>query len=395
MIDITPCVPVIMYHSIRERRNLRWVYSHLTLELSFFIQQLEYFKRSKYYIASLDEVLAFKRGEIHLPEKTISITFDDGYLDNWVYAFPLLKKYGFRATIFVSPEFIQLEQAVRPTLEDVWAGKCRQDDLVDDGFLSWEELRRLQASGLIDIQSHSMTHTFYPVSDEIVDFHHPGDAYIWLQWNARPTQKSSYMSDEYIDPVPVGTPVYKSEQAIIARRVQENGQLSKYLAKYVERKGENTFFGHSNWRTELFRVAAEYKREHSVAYECETESEYYVRLIYELQESRRIIENQLDKSVTILCWPNGGWNDFTHQLALDAGYEATTAKGGQNVFNSSDPTRIMRTGLPQISNSKTVNYLFISYILNTRRNIWPYSYVREKMVRLGITKALNSLLRMD
>jgi hypothetical protein len=295
-------VPVIMYHSVRPRRDSRWVYSHLTLELPYFIQQLEYFKKSKYYVASLMEVLAFKRGEILLPKKTICLTFDDGYLDNWVYAFPLLKKYRFRATIFICPEFIQLSKEVRPTLDDVWSGKLRQEDLYEGGFLSWDELISMQMSNLIDIQSHSMTHTYYPVSKKIVDFHHPGDDYIWLEWNANPTHKSFYMSNKVNDQTPLGTPIYQSEQAIIAKRVQENGQLSKHIVNFVESHGSDTFFRQPNWRDILFLLTDEYKRKNSITYVRETELEYLGRLSYELKDSRKILEKHLNKQISILCW---------------------------------------------------------------------------------------------
>lgn len=384
-------VPVIMYHSIREVRNPRWVYSHLTMKLSFFIQQLEYYKRANYYIATLDEVLAFKRGELCLPEKTISLTFDDGYLDNWVYAFPLLMRYGFRATIFVSPEFIQQEQNVRPSLEDVWAGRYRLSELIADGFMTWKELEHLQASGLVDIQSHSMTHTYYPISDEIVDFHHPGDEYIWLQWNTRPNQKPFYMGEGYIDPVPLGTPVYKSDTAIVAKRVYVDEKISQYLAEYVGFQGGGDFFNRSNWKDELFRISANYKLEHPTVYQCETEAEYANRLTYELQESRQTIERQLGKSVTILCWPNGGWNERTHNLALKLGYEATTAKGSPNIYKSPDPSRILRTGLHQVGESRIISRIFNYYALNAHSNVWPYAQIRRSMASLGATPILKKI----
>src|SRR5262245_4880809 len=65
-----------------------------------FEQQMQFLK-SCYTVMNLQELIARSlRGE--LPERAVVITFDDGYRDNYDYAFPILKKYGFPATIFVA-----------------------------------------------------------------------------------------------------------------------------------------------------------------------------------------------------------------------------------------------------------------------------------------------------
>ena len=68
---------------------------------------------------------------------SIFLSFDDGYLDNWTYVFPILKKYGMKATIFVSPDFVDPTETVRPNLDDQHAGRCTSEDLSPAGFLSW------------------------------------------------------------------------------------------------------------------------------------------------------------------------------------------------------------------------------------------------------------------
>jgi hypothetical protein len=250
----------------------------------------------------------------------------------------------------------------------------------------------MQASGIFDIQSHTMTHTFYPVSDEIIDFHHPGDPYIWLLWNANPAAKPFYMTIGEEIATPLGTPIYRHDKAVVGRCVREDGTLAAFLVGYVTGHGRAAFFHRSDWREVLLQVAAQYKLSHAVAYERETESDYYRRLLYELEESKRIIENQLDKQVRILCWPNGGWTDVTHDLAIQAGYEATTVKGSPNVFNSPDPTRILRMGLHQVGKSALVSRLFVTYALNAHRGVWPYAPLRQTLARVGATPVLKNML---
>ena len=80
------------------------------------------------------------------------LTFDDGYLDNWVFVWPLLRKYGMRATVFVTADFIEPDGPPRPTLEDVWGGKIRMEELQAAGFLRPSELRIMSESGVIDVQ---------------------------------------------------------------------------------------------------------------------------------------------------------------------------------------------------------------------------------------------------
>lgn len=72
------------------------------------------------------------------PEKPVLLTFDDGYLDNYEQAMPILAKYGFPATLFVSP------------------GMTEQD-----GYLNWEQIKKMQAGGW-DIQPHGMSHPHLP-----------------------------------------------------------------------------------------------------------------------------------------------------------------------------------------------------------------------------------------
>ncbi len=342
-------IPVIMYHSIRPAPNPGWVFSHLTLQLIYFEMQLEYLRLKKYYVASLNEVINYKRGIYKLPEKSVCITFDDGYLDNWIFAYPLLAKYGYRATIFVAPEFVVDSEEIRTNAYNaiLKGGELKRMPF-NEGFLTWGELRSMQNTGLIDIQSHTMTHSYYPVSDEIIDFHHPRDSYIWMTWNTKLTEKPFYMTIGLSDAIPLGAPVYRFDKAVVARRVQEDGVLTDYLGKYVESHGGATYFSGPDWRGELFAVAAQFRKMHPVRYERETKLDYRRRLKYEIEGSKQVIEDKLGKPVRVLCWPNGGWNDKTHALALESGYEATTAKGSPNVFNSTDPTRILRMGLHQV-----------------------------------------------
>ncbi|MCK6694724.1 MAG: polysaccharide deacetylase family protein [Thermoanaerobaculia bacterium] len=129
--------PVIYYHSVAPALFDRWVQKFLTLPLETFEDQLDYLRANHFRALFFDEWLLYRNGEARVSGKEVCIAFDDGLLDNWVYAYPLAKKYGMRFTLFISPECVDPRPVVRPTLEDVWNGRCRASELQALGYLSW------------------------------------------------------------------------------------------------------------------------------------------------------------------------------------------------------------------------------------------------------------------
>jgi peptidoglycan/xylan/chitin deacetylase (PgdA/CDA1 family) len=82
--------------------------------------------------------------------RSVLLTFDDGYLDNWYLAAPLLKKYGFKASIFVVTNKIH-DKKMRTI------GTWKEQD--DDRYLSWDEVDAMVESGVFEVHSHTHSHT--------------------------------------------------------------------------------------------------------------------------------------------------------------------------------------------------------------------------------------------
>jgi peptidoglycan/xylan/chitin deacetylase (PgdA/CDA1 family) len=161
-------VPVFMYHHINHHEG-----DLVTLTPEGFENHLRFLSEKGLQTVFLDELLEFLRGEKRFTRPAVALTFDDGHLDNWVYAFPLLKKYSVKATIFVVTSWMtegvprvpwdpdgRPEQDL-PRIPSHREGKEMAAAGDYAGGLRWEEARRMEESGLIDIQSHTHLHQDY------------------------------------------------------------------------------------------------------------------------------------------------------------------------------------------------------------------------------------------
>jgi peptidoglycan/xylan/chitin deacetylase (PgdA/CDA1 family) len=129
-------VPVLMYHSVNPKTDS--VMRRLIVSPVSFEKQMHFLKVHHYNVVPLEVVGQLIRDKKKIPPKTVAITFDDGFKDNYIYAYPVLRELKIPATIFVIYDEV---------------GRSGGDRL------SWDEIRQMQASGLITIGSH----TFGPV----------------------------------------------------------------------------------------------------------------------------------------------------------------------------------------------------------------------------------------
>ena len=200
-------VLVIMYHRIGAKKD-DWSFE--TLSPQDFERQIDYFCRN-FQVLSLDEIAQYIHQEKSLPEKAVVITFDDGYRDNYLHAYPILKKYNVPAIIFLTSGHIgsdklfwwekvsyiihhtafsvldldelgyynyqALENRSLTSLiicnhlkelpeekKSIWieklSNKCQvtvPDGLGKDLFLSWEEVKEMSNDN-IDFGAHSVSH---------------------------------------------------------------------------------------------------------------------------------------------------------------------------------------------------------------------------------------------
>ena len=136
-------IPILLYHDFvttvpdSDPDNFNYINTPQSYE-----ENIKALLEDGYTFISFQELNDANNGKISLPEKPILVTFDDGYASNYEYIFSILKKYNVKVSIFVVTDKIGKEV---------------------DGkkYLSWEQCKEMQDSGLVEIFSHSKRHVFY------------------------------------------------------------------------------------------------------------------------------------------------------------------------------------------------------------------------------------------
>ena len=124
-------IPVLNYHQINDVDE-----NMLTVSTSEFEAQMAWLEENGYKTITASELADALEGKGALPEHPVLITFDDGYIDNYQCAFPILKKHQMKAIIFLISDYISMYP----------------------NYLTWEQLFEMQAAG-IEFGSHTLDHT--------------------------------------------------------------------------------------------------------------------------------------------------------------------------------------------------------------------------------------------
>lgn len=355
-------VPVVMFHSVGAE-NLDWIFNYISEPIVDFESKIRSLKEGGFNFITWPQLYSYMRGELQIDLPAILLTFDDGYLDNWVYVYPILKKYGAKGTIFVSSDFVDPSAYCRPTLEDLQAGRCKHEDLDIAGFLNWAEMREMENSGVMDIQSHAATHTWYFKGDRVVDFWAPGNKkYPWMAWNAHPERKAFYMREDQSALVRFGTPVYEYEKSLVVRRYIPSERIAEEMASYVDGKGGSGFFIRPAWREDLSREHVRLVDKYADDCRYESDEEMRQRKRDELMQSKLALETNINKSIEFICWPGGGYDQMTLDVAREVGYKAwTLGSSDQSAFRNipgaqEDRVKRMGSSIRQVWRGKPLGF---------------------------------------
>lgn len=132
-------LPIIMYHSLLKDPNRQNKY---VISPELFERDLKYLKENGYVPVFIKDVIEYVNDDGNLPKKPIVITFDDGYFNNYYYAYPLLKKYNMKAVISIVGK-----------MTDDFSNHPNENP--NYSYLTWDNILDMHLSGHWEIQNHS------------------------------------------------------------------------------------------------------------------------------------------------------------------------------------------------------------------------------------------------
>jgi peptidoglycan/xylan/chitin deacetylase (PgdA/CDA1 family) len=146
---------ILMYHMVSEHRpGAR--FNKLRVRPAMFEYQMHWLKENGWHFALMSELAEPEK----LPAKTVVLTFDDGFEDNYRQAYPVLQQYGARATLYLVVDRFNRDWST--------AKKAHHDsgELMHEAKLSDDQVREMLASGCWELGGHTLTHANLARLDE-------------------------------------------------------------------------------------------------------------------------------------------------------------------------------------------------------------------------------------
>ena len=280
----------LMYHSVDSEKGKGGIF------VDEFQEHIKWIKDKKTF--KMEEL---KNLNYTLPQNSILITFDDGYKNNYTLAFPILKKYNMKATIFLNTKFI---------------GE-------DEDYLNWDEIREMYKSGLIDFQLHTHSHQLTIKDIEVLDFYSNESSPYFKRESYNLFFEGNYDEKKDMEKLN-GLPVFKlrSKISIPGYRpkkdfVQKYRNIAQLQENNKSEKEKKEFLN------KLF------KEKQNEFFDKISEEEFRKNVEFEILENKRIIQEKLGKTPDCLAYPWGhrykGNREDIRNLGVDV--FITTRKG--------------------------------------------------------------------
>ena len=132
-------LPIIMYHSVLKDKNKS---GKFVITPNAFEEDLKFIKQNGYVPVFMSDVINYVKNGSPLPEKPIVLTFDDGYYNNYLYVYPLLKKYNMKAVISIVGMYTD-------------SYSQNDDKSAEYAHLNWDTVNEMMNSNLVEFQNHS------------------------------------------------------------------------------------------------------------------------------------------------------------------------------------------------------------------------------------------------
>ena len=194
--------------------------------------RLRHVAENGYRTVTCDEIEAWVVRGVSPGPRAVALTFDDAWASVYSVAWPLLREHGLKAILFAIP--------------------ARVSD-PDGAFVTWEQLRELQSSGVFDVQSHTRSHAMIFSGREITGFVTPD--YVNDPILERPLVGEN-ATTRFLSPEALGTPLHERRSRMSdARRFLPDEAVAERCRRYVVEHGGPAFFEQPDARAQLERVA--------------------------------------------------------------------------------------------------------------------------------------------
>ena len=254
----------LMYHSVDNEKGKGGIF------VNEFEEHIKWIKDKKTF--KMEEL---KNLNYTLPKNSILITFNNGYKNNYTLAFPILKKYNMKATIFLNTKFI---------------GK-------DEFYLNWDEIKEMYESGLVDFQLHTHSHQLTIKDISVLDFYDEESSPYFKRESYNLFFEGNY--DEKKDKEKLyGLPVFK-----LRSKISIPGYKPKkdFLKKYQNIKEVQKF--NKNEKKDFLNKL--FKEKQNEFFDKVSEEQFRKTVEFEILENKKIIEKNLGKTPDCLAYPWG------------------------------------------------------------------------------------------
>lgn len=318
----TGSLPVAMYHYVN------CLEGGITVTPACFEEHCRVLAAKGWRGVGLEEAEAFLADGAPLPPRSILLTFDDGYLDNYLCALPILRQYGHRGVVFAVSNRLEPGTTPRASLRDVLDGKAVVPERVArpvehsaqgfairrDVFLNHAEAGAMDGSGILRVAAHSRGHYGVYTGPEHTDFFQP-----------RRRFRTFYRTE---DAQIWGMPEFPVKAGLTHRAFVPNPELEAAVSGLVPQDfdGAAAFFASEANVRELRALVAGFSGRLG---RFETDEERRDRMWREIAGGKEELEGILGHPVQSLCWPWGEYGEQALRLALDAGFRVffTTREG--------------------------------------------------------------------
>jgi hypothetical protein len=276
--------------------------------------KLQHLADNGYRAVVSDEIAAYVRGDLKLPRRSVALCFDDAWKSVATVAAPLLQQYSLRAITYAIPS------------------RLSDEDGGASPFVTWNELSAIHASGVIDVQSHTATHSRVFASAQVEEFVTPG--YDTTPLLNRP-QLSAPPALAFVTPADLGAPLYAMRSRMSdGRRALVSSDVHNACVDLVAREGGTAFFSRSDWRSRLTAVVAS-----APSAPFESEGDQARTIEEELAQSRAVLNARLKThTVAHICLPWGISGIRTEAALKRTGYQSAFANRlrGQHAVHVGD-----------------------------------------------------------